>query len=265
MGRYVWDEARESFGGYSGLVVHPGGAELLTVSDRGTLVRASIARGEDGLITAVATESETRLVDNFGKEVDGFTGDAEGLAEAPDGTLYVAYESYVRVTGLRLPDRKPIPLHPWDRFKDLWGNEAFEGIAVLPDGAPMVVLEEAGPEGYETLILRDGAWSAGPTLPGADGYAASDCLVDPEGRLYLLERSVSLIGRFSTRIRRFVSDGAGFGMSETLLETRPGEMDNMEGMALWQDGRGRRILTLISDDNFRAVQNTEIAEFEVVE
>ena len=57
----------------------------------------------------------------------------------------------------------------------------------------------------------------------------------------------------------------GFGPGETLLETAPGVLDNMEGISLWQDGTGQTVVTLISDDNFLPIQNTLLAEYDLVE
>lgn len=265
-GTYVWSATGENFGGFSGLVVDAGGAGFLTVTDRGHLVRASVRRDPGGRIEGVEMESDVRLLDNLGHPVSGFTGDAEALARGTDGMFYVAYESYARITGLRPPDPRPIPLHPWDRFRDLWGNESFEGLAALADGTLLAVVEQAGPEGaYPTLVGSGTAWNEGPPIPGAGGYAAADITRGPDGRLYLLERKVSIFGRFSTRVRRFDFSGGAFEGGETLLETAPGVLDNMEGISLWERPDSRRFVTLISDDNFRSVQNTVIAEYEIVE
>ena len=47
----------------------------------------------------------------------------------------------------------------------------------------------------------------------------------------------------------------------TLLETRLGELDNMEGISVWRDADGRIRVTLISDDNFFPLQQTMFAEY----
>ena len=47
---------------------------------------------------------------------------------------------------------------------------------------------------------------------------------------------------------------------QILLETRPLQYDNLEGISVWDDGVGMRI-TMISDDNFLFVQRTEIVEY----
>ena len=49
-----------------------------------------------------------------------------------------------------------------------------------------------------------------------------------------------------------------------LLESRPLQYDNLEGISVWQDAQGIR-LTLISDDNFGLLQRTELVEYRVTE
>jgi hypothetical protein len=40
-----------------------------------------------------------------------------------------------------------------------------------------------------------------------------------------------------------------------------GVQDNLEGLSVWRDIAGQIRLTLISDDNFRLLQRTEIVEY----
>jgi hypothetical protein len=269
--QYTWRESDDSFGGFSGLVTAPDGSTFYAVTDQGELYRAEVVRDAGRRIAEIRTLWHGRLLDNFGKPVEGFTADAEALAPAQDGGLYVAYESYARVTGLHPPDLHPAPLHDFDRFHDLWNNESFEGLAERPEGGLIVVSEtaRAGMGGYPT-VLGDGAghemtWRPGPAVPAGDGgFDVSDAAFGPDGRFYLLERRVSL-GGFASRIRRFDYRNGAFGVADTLFETAPGTLDNMEGMSLWTDAQGRTVISLISDDNFLFLQNTVIAEYELRE
>lgn len=271
LGLYAWRESGDAFGGFSGLVMAPGGASLYAVSDEGELFHATVRRDAANRIEGIATDWHSRLIDNNGKPVAGFTADAEALAPARDGGLYVAYESYSRVSEIRPPDLHPTALHDYRRFQDLWSNDSFEGVAERPEGGLIVVSEKPGEGGaaYPTF-LGDGhgaqmVWRRGPGIPGADGgFGASDAAFGPDGRFYLLERRVSLAG-FATRIRRFGYRDGAFGASETLLETASGTLDNMEGMSLWTDAAGRTVISLISDDNFLFLQKTIVAEYEVKE
>jgi hypothetical protein len=66
---------------------------------------------------------------------------------------------------------------------------------------------------------------------------------------------------FRNRVRRFALDGTG---EEVVLETRVLTYDNLEGISVWQDVQGLR-MTLISDDNFRSFQRTEIVEYRLTD
>lgn len=264
-GIYEWHEARDGFGGFSGLAMAGDGASFLTVSDEGEMVRARVRRNAEGRIEAVETDWQARLRDNSGKPVSGFTADAEALAVGPDGTVYVGYESYTRITSVTLPGLMPATLHRWDRFRDLWGNAGFEGLAVLPDGRLIAILEAPGDGGFATFIGRNADWRPGPPLPAEGGFDVADAVVGPNGKLWLLERRLRSVAGFATRIRRFAFADGGFGPPETLLETDPGALDNMEGISLWTDAGGQTVVSLISDDNFLFVQKTILAEYEVRE
>ena len=87
----------------------------------------------------------------------------------------------------------------------------------------------------------------------------------PDGHLYLLERKFKWMGGFATQLRRFRLGPDGFDEGTTLLTTRFGEMDNMEGVSVWRDGAGQIRVTMISDDNFFPLQQTVIAEYIVRE
>lgn len=270
-GVHVWRESGDGFGGFSGLAMAPDGASFHAVSDEGTLYHALVTRDANDRITGIESDWHGRLLDNHGKPVAGFTADAEALAPAKDGGLYVAYESYSRITKIHPPDLHPTPLHDYRRFHDLWSNESFEGIAERPEGGLIVLIEKANDRagGYPTF-LGDGRgagmkWRPGPAIPdGGGGFGASDAAFGPDGRFYLLERRLAL-GGFATRIRRFGYSDGRLGASETLLETAPGTLDNMEGMSLWTDASGRAVISLISDDNFLFLQRTIVAEYELRE
>jgi len=275
LGQYTWREADDSFGGFSGLVMAPDGASFHAVSDEGELYHATVRRDAANRIERIVTDWHSRLLDNKGKPVAGFTSDAEALAPARDGGLYVAYESYTRVNEIHPPDMRPTPLHDFRRFSDRWSNESFESVVERPEGGLIVVSEVAGETAggadaaYPTFLgtAHGGRmqWSPGPGIPGAGGgFGASDAAFGPDGRFYLLERRVSL-GGFATRIRRFGWQDGAFGAAETLLETAPGTLDNMEGISLWTDPGGRTVVSLISDDNFLFLQKTIVVEYELRE
>lgn len=261
-----WSEEDGEFGGFSGLVMADAGKTLWAASDTGTLWRAEVERGADGRMTAIRAVWHDRFLDNKGQKVSGFTEDAEALAPGPDGGLFVAYESYARVTGLYPPDMKPEALHDFDRFKDLWNNQSFEGLARLPDGRLMAVIEtrDEAAGGYPTFIGKKGVWEPGPILRTAPDFGASDATMDDEGRLWLMERRLTWLGQFEVRISTCGLVLKGPADCSAVLTVRAGTLGNMEGMSVWRDAEGRQIMTLISDNNFVPLVPTAIAEYEIL-
>lgn len=279
-GDFLWQGKADSFGGFSGLVIGAGGASALAITDRGYLYDITLTRDADtGLIRSVGVRSILQLLDNRKRPVEGFHANSEDLSMGHDGLLYVAFEGYTRISGFRLPDPTPHPTHRWNRFEPMWGNASFEALATLRDGRLMTVAEmpvaevpvaevAAGdPPHYRVFVQGKADWSEEATLPAPGGYAATGADLGPDGRLYLLERRQNWALRFQTRIRRFsVLPGKGgkpeFGAPETLLETQPGALDNMEGISLWSDPKANvTVISLISDDNFMPFQSTRIVEY----
>ncbi|MGL4278794.1 MAG: esterase-like activity of phytase family protein [Albidovulum sp.] len=264
---FTWSEESEEFGGFSGIVVTDAGRAFWAASDRGTLWQAEVKRGADGRIAAIGARRHDRFLDNRGRGVSGFTADAEALAPAPDGGLYVGYESYARITGLTPPDMKPQPMHRYDRFRGQWNNTSFEGLARLADGT-LLAVEEARDQkagGYRSFVSGSAGWRAGPVLGTEAGFGASDATLDAEGRLWLLERRLTWLGRFELRISTCPAVALRGRVECTpVLTVPPGELGNMEGMSVWKDAEGRRIMTLIADDNFSALSSTAVAEYEIL-
>jgi hypothetical protein len=82
----------------------------------------------------------------------------------------------------------------------------------------------------------------------------------PDGRFYLLERDLTLLG-FRSRLRRWDITAEGPGNEVTLFQTAAGTHDNLEGLSIWRDSTGGLRATMISDDNFLPLQRTELVEY----
>jgi hypothetical protein len=263
--RFVWAVEDADFGGMSGILVEPGGQSLTAVSDQGTIWQAAVRRDATGRIEAVDTTFKARLKDSKGEEVSGFRQDSEDLARGANGRLFVAFEGYARISGFDLPDMAPIALHDWEQFRGHWGNEAFEGLAMLPDGHLLAVIERARDGAYPTFIEDVKGWTEGPPIPaGDDGYSATGADVGPDGMLYLLERRTTILMSFVTRIRRFPVGALGIGEGEVVFQSEAGDLPNMEGISLWTGPDGATMVTLISDNGFNGT-DTVIAEFRLTE
>lgn len=260
----IWRINAPWFGGFSGIEVQDHGTTLRLITDKGRMIDARMQR-EDGKLTAITNISWRKLRYINGIGVKGPFTDSEGLAITPDGRIFVTFENKHRLTEVDPATgvMTQQPTHP--DFGSFTKNSGLEALAVHPDGRLFALPERSGNRAAPfNLYTFDGsAWQItgqlarrGPFLPvGAD--------FDANGMLYLLERAATPLG-FRSRIRRFDPDQSSQG-DITLLTTGPARFDNLEGISVWQDATGQTRLTLISDDNFLAIQRTQIVEYRVQE
>lgn len=236
-------------GGVSAIEVEPGGSPALVLSDRGTGHRFAINRtGETGHISGVA-----------GVKLPFRRRDTEGLATSDTDTFY-SYESPGEVstsTGTKLPS------HP--DFATFPKNGALEALAATPDGILYTLPENpnTGDAPFPIYRYRHGTWDIVAYLPRTGPFRPTGADIGPDGLLYILERSFSILG-FRTRIRR-VDPEAAAPVAETLLTTGLGTHDNLEGLSIWQSDSGATCLTLVSDDNFLRVLRSELVEYALTE
>lgn len=262
VGSYVWAERAADFGGMSGLEISDDGRHFIALSDRGTLRKGEITR-ENGVITALHSTLDTPLHISDGSVVSHRTGDSEGLAVAPDGTVYVSFEGLARVAAY--PDvtgpATRIPRDP--AFEAMQNNSSLEALAIGPDGALYTLPERSGRNDRPFPVYRfaGGQWSVPFMLPRRGAFLAVGADIGPDGKFYLLERDFTGIG-FRTRVRRFDMTG---GQEETLLQTRTGTFDNLEGISVWRDDTGAIRMTMIADDNFKFFQSTQVVEYRVAD
>ena len=262
LGSYVWTMPDPAFGGWSGIEVGADGSNFLAISDRAHIVEGRLVR-DGAVIVAVEAGAILPLADGSGGTITGPRADAEGLAVDADGTRYLSFEGRdprVRVeTG---PDGVPVALPRNPAFDRYPPNASLEALAVGPDGAIWVIPERSGrlDRPFPAHRLLGGVWDVPFVIPRVGAFLVSGADIGPDGMLYILERDFTGIG-FRSRVRRFALDGSG---GEVLIETRTGLHDNLEGISVWEDAQGIRI-TMISDDNFRFFQRTEIVEYRLTE
>jgi len=256
----TWTSSDASFGGFSGLEVSDDGRSMTTVTDRGIALVVATLERQDGIITGISNATRTQLPNPRGRIRQAWA-DSEGLAIAPDGTLFVSTEGRHKVYSFA-PDATratALPQHP--DFPKLQSNSSLEALAIGPDGALYTIPERSGRATRPFPVYRflNGAWDIPFTIPRRGAHLVVGADIGPDNRLYVLERNFTGIG-FQSRVRRFNMDGSG---EETLIDTANGTHDNLEGISVWRDATGALRITMISDDNFRFFQKTEIVEYRI--
>ncbi len=260
-----WNIAQPWFGGFSGIEVSSDGMRFTAVSDRSRVVKGRFERLREKL-TGVSLSDVSALLDNKGKKFTGDYRDSEGLADLGNGAFLVSFEGEDRVerfAGLRFRGR---PLPTSRAFAKMAENGAFEALAIDQKGVVYSIPEFAVGDQSTALIysLSKGKWQQTAQISRKEKFKPVGADFGPDGRFYLLERSFNGWA-FRSRVRRFDVEGGKFVNEIELLRTIAGMHDNLEGLAVWRDLKGKIRLTMISDDNFRLVQRTEIVEYVVKE
>lgn len=266
VGSYVWSLDDADFGGFSGIEISDDGSQFHVISDRAWIRWGGIERDASGRIRGLQMAGRAPLQDSKGKRLlPGRLGDSEGLAIGRDGTIWISFEGLDRIARYDDVDgpavRVPVP----PEWKKIQVNEGFEALAVTPEG-DLLTLPEYAPEGGDFPVwrYRDGRWDQPFTIPAERDWQAVGADMGPDGRLYLLERNFRGLLGFRSRVRRFVLGPDGITSAEQLISTGTLQYDNLEGIAVWEDGLGIRI-TMVSDDNFLPVQRTELVEYRVTD
>ncbi|MBO9407136.1 esterase-like activity of phytase family protein [Shimia sp. R9_1] len=259
---YRWQIQAGWFGGFSGLEISEDGTQLITISDRGQIVSADIAR-ENDVIVSLSNVKHDKVLNKKGKfSPHTNQRDSEGLARLKNGALVVSFEGVHRVEAFTAPGTRPksFPTEAW--FEDMEGNAGFEALAVDPAGQLVVMPEDAleNDRLIQAYVLQGKRWRAAFTLRRDKQFQPVGADFGPDGRLYLLERGFNGFG-FRTRVRSFHVDKTGASDEKILFRNGIGGHDNLEGLSVWRDAEGRIRLTMISDDNFRLIQRTELVEY----
>ncbi|MGI9367457.1 MAG: esterase-like activity of phytase family protein [Ruegeria sp.] len=261
LGTYTWRSGGDWFGGFSALHLSDNGHSMIVLSDRANIAQANIDRDGDQ-ITDVTVEDRWPLRSSRGRILTGRAGDAEGIAIAPDGTIYISFEGVHRIARYHSPDDNARVLPRPKEFDALDRNGSFEALAIDGRGWLYTMTERSRTMDGDIPVYRwDGQiWTTPFVLPQRGKFLPVAADFDTEGRLYVLERSLSLIG-FRSRLRRWEVIGDEVRAEETLLETSTGKHDNLEGLSVWRDDLGRLRATMVSDDNFMVLQSTELVEY----
>ncbi|GLS85993.1 hypothetical protein GCM10010873_09670 [Cypionkella aquatica] len=262
---FTWKVDTPRFGGFSGIEVAKNGRDITVLSDRGAYTTAQITRDEAGRIISIATNPMRTLQDAEGAALQPGFSDSEGIALAPDGTIYVSFEGHARVLHYATLDgpAKNLPSPPG--FKALQANSALEALAVDAAGTLYTLPERSGAEQkpFPVYRFKGGKWDKKLQIPRLGRYLAVGADFGPDGKFYLLERDFRGLAGFSSRLRRFTLGPKGFDQGEVLLQTPVGLYDNLEGVSIWRDAAGHLTATMVSDDNFKFFLRSQIVEYQL--
>lgn len=267
----------KDFGGISGLIVSDDGTSFLAITDSSHWLTGKLEYAGGRLANATGVEIGP-LLDLEGRALDGKEGDAEGLAGAIDGDVFVSFERNHRIwrysfgkKGLAAPAQAVAMPSELENAPD---NSGLEGITTLSNGTILALTEaykdDAGDFRGWLVDPRGKTPTAALALKPRPPFELTDVRQLPNGDVLTLERRFNRIGGVGFAMRQVpgasvkagaVLDGdvvTDVGMSHII--------DNMEGLSVRTDANGKTLIYVVSDDNFNhALQRTLLMLFELKE
>jgi hypothetical protein len=262
LGRYTWASKDERILGLSALHLDESGTKFTALSDRGYFVTGNLTR-KDGIVRSVSQVAVKPVQMIKGGKVEGHNSDSEGIAVTPNGDIYVSFEGFHRVRKYSSTNARAVHVEPHSEFKRLQNNSSLEALASDRFGRLYAIPERSGKldRPFPVYRYKGGRWDNRFSIPRHGKFLVVGADFGPDGNFYLLERDFTWFGGFATRIRKFTLTSNGFSKEQTLVETRYGKHDNLEGISVWRDDAGRIRITLLSDDNDSAFQRTEFVDY----
>jgi hypothetical protein len=266
-----------NFGSLSAFRFLNDSSRFLSVSDNGFWISGTIARDASGkpqaLDQAVISEMS---IDGRGTADMKWLSDAEGLLVDGD-TISVSFERDHRISTGKLDlasfefasRDEPLPVPA----REIRSNRGFETLAKSPSGSALrgarvaVTEKSLNKDGNIYAGIMDGAGKGVFSIARQGEYDITDGDFLPNGDLLILERKFSMAAGVAMRIRKIA--GATIRKDATvdgpvLLEADMSyQIDNMEGLDVWQRADGATMVSLISDDNHSILQRNLYLEFKL--
>lgn len=266
LGTFVWTSEDPKFGGWSGFDLMPDGVTFRAVSDTGLTVAGRLERDVNGRVTGVAPGATEPLRGDEAEELAIPVRDAEGLALGSDGSFDVSFEGSgrtARVADYPTTTSAAVILTDGFDLSALGENRGIEALARADDGTLVAISESApGPfRGHRVYVGHGTDWSQPFDLAADATWSVTGADFGPDAYLYVLERDFWPLLGFRSRVLRMRMTPEGMTDSAVVFETAVGVHDNLEGIAVWTAADGSLRLTMISDDNFRRSQQTEIVDY----
>jgi len=263
------------FGALSSFRFLTPGADFIGVADTGFWFFGSIGRDEQGRPAGIDNFRMTQFVDGAGKPImRKWEVDAEGL-DVRDGVATVGLERNHRVAQFDIdPDNMKAPVRQLDFLvpkNELRQNRGFETVTRTHaqggrEGALVVVSEKSlDKDGNIFAAVLEGPDKGVFTVKRSGDFDITDGAFLPNGDLLLLERSYKMADGVRMRLRRIHGEQIAKGQvadGPVLFTADMGyQIDNMEGLDVWQRADGATMVSLISDDNHSILQRNLYLEF----
>jgi len=266
------------FGGLSSLRLDASGERVIAASDRGRWFTGRIVYRGKEMVGLADVETAPMLAGDGRTLASHGWFDTESMAR--DGNwIYVGIERVNRIVrfafgrqGLRA--RAETVLAPAD-IRKLPFNSGLEALVAVPKGLPLagslIAISERGLDaaGNIKAYLISGPSPGTFAVRRTYAFDISDAALLPGGDLLLLERKFAWLGGIGIRIRRIAAASVLPGTTvdgPSIFEADLGqEIDNFEGLDVHVTPEGDTVLTLVSDDNFSAIQRTLLLQFTLIE
>ena len=253
------------FGGLSGLAIKPDGSMLYSVSDRGHAISVRLIHDQQGRLIALRDWTIEALQTPQGNALSGDLIDAEAIERGPDGSFLVAFERLHRIWRYASLTARPHLVATPPDLQQAPSNGGIEAMTILPDGRLLVLTERyKRPGGMLKGWLIEGDHFMSLSYAVTNSFRPTDLAVLQQDVLVLECHYLSIFGA-SVRIQRISGDSLKAGSSlqgqELLRLQSPLNIDNFEGLAVFESEPFGILLYLISDDNFSPFQRTLLLQF----
>jgi hypothetical protein len=275
-GGLVLTASFKHFGGLSAIRVQPDGANFIAASDRGWWLKGRIVY--DGNRPSAIADAQMAPIlgpDGLALSSRGWY-DTESIAQ-DGGTLYVGIERVNRIVRFDfgkdgvLARGQPIDVPPGCAACPTRASSRSSLCRGADLSGTLIAISERGltRDGNLTAFLIGGPRPGTFALRRTADYDVSDAALLPSGDLLVLERKFSWTTGLFVRIRRIaqldIQPGALVD-GRVLFEADLGyAIDNLEGLSVHRGPNGETVLTLVSDDNFSALQRTLLLQFTLAE
>lgn len=246
--------------GLSDLIVH-GDGSLVSPSDDGDIFRGKLVLDAGGRLVGLSDAALKPLLNPQGEPLQGKgEGDAEGMAQLPNGPLLISFERDHRIWRYTGDKADPKPATMPD--VKLEPNDGMEGLAAVGPTDPTAYWVGTEPGGIFLCRLEISCAEVTGLPKPPIGYRLSGLAPGPNGELVILHHSyIPAIG--SRIILTIVRDPNGAKAVVGRLAMGPSStVDNFEGVSVVPRPNGDWRLYLLSDDNFNPKQRTLLLAFD---